>query len=96
MGFNTTIIVMNDALHHIEDDKDFGRKLAAAIKSIGYKLTPQDVPSGGHCNAATIIETHHADFKVMVEVGHNYAEVVTEEELKHRYGPKKRKKNVQR
>lgn len=77
MGWNTTVVVMNDALNSIEKDPDFGRKLAlACLRAIDGK--PHDVSAGGHVNAATVIETHHADTLVTVEVGHNFGRVVPE------------------
>src|SRR5439155_25660805 len=69
MGFNTTVVVLNDALHHIRDDKDFGMKLYNAVTMIGRGW--QDVSAGSHCNAARVIETHHADCMHAVLVGGN-------------------------
>ena len=70
MGFNSTVIVLNDALHQIAEDKEFGKKVADAISglSVGRKV---DISSGGHCNAATVIETHHADGIKLIAVGGN-------------------------
>jgi hypothetical protein len=77
MGFNTTVVVLNDALHEISEDPKFGRKLAEAIMLLGgpHKLH-NDVSAGGHCNAATVVETHHADELVAVAVGGNTASVL--------------------
>lgn len=82
MGYNTTVVILNDALHFIEDDPDFGKRLADAVKRV-TKGKPVYVSahakSGGiHCNAATVIETHHADYDVTVRVGGNRGEVVHE------------------
>lgn len=79
MGYNTTVVVMNDALHAIAEDQEFGKRLAHAImEAFGGKRV--DVPAYGksviHCNAATVIETHHADHMVTVRVGMNSGEVV--------------------
>jgi len=71
MGYNTTVIVMNDALGQIENDPEFGKKLAAAIRANGLRNKPVDVDAGYHGNAATVIETHHADFTAVVGVGGN-------------------------
>lgn len=43
MGFNSTVVVMNDA-----------------------RLKTTDVSAGGFVNAATVIETHHADFTCLI------------------------------
>ena len=75
MGYNTTVVVLNDALDQIRDDPEFGQKLYDAILRV-QRGKPVDVSAGYHCNAATVIETHHADYKVLVEVGGNYGRVV--------------------
>jgi hypothetical protein len=67
---------MNDALHEIARDKEFGEKLAAAISgTISGRLKTTDVSAGGFVNAATVIETHHADFTYLVAVGGNFGTV---------------------
>ena len=84
MGFNTTVVVMNDALAQIEHDPEFGKNLARAIYEV-QRGKPVDVPACGersvHCNAATVIESHHADYMVLVEVGRNSGRVVPFEEI---------------
>lgn len=81
MGFNSTVVVMNDALHEIAEDENFGAKLAAAVQklSLGSRHIGEhgvDISSGGHCNAATAIESHHADNIAVVAVGGNCATVI--------------------
>jgi hypothetical protein len=73
MGYNTTVVVMNDALQEIASDPEFGKKLAAAIckMSITEKGKIVDVRAGYHMNAAHVVETHHADQTVVVTVGGN-------------------------
>jgi hypothetical protein len=79
MGFNTTVVVMNDALDMIRNDPQFGARLADAVLRV-TRGKPVDVAAHGersvHCNAATVIETHHADYMVLVRVGGNFGEVV--------------------
>lgn len=79
MGYNTTVVVMNDALGMIEGDPNFGKNLARAIAEVG-RGKPVDVPAsngrGVHCNAATVIESHHADYDVYVRVGQNFGEAM--------------------
>lgn len=75
MGYNTTVVVLNDALDQIRDDPDFGRKLYEAILKV-QRGKPVDVSAGYHVNAATVIETHHADQTAFVAVGGNYGVVL--------------------
>lgn len=78
MGYNTTVLVMNDALTQIEEDPEFGKNLAKAIYSIYDDRASRDIPAGNHCNAATVIESHHADGTAIVAVGQNYGTKIDE------------------
>jgi hypothetical protein len=71
MGFNTSAVILNDALSNIEHDKDIGKKIADGVSKLIYGK-PVDVSAGNHCNAIYLIESHHADFAVPVIVGGNY------------------------
>ena len=74
MGFNTTVVVYNDSLHAIEKDPKFGKKLVDAIMSLHNRdssTTDRSPSAGYHCNAAFVVETHHADQMVAVLVGGN-------------------------
>ncbi len=73
MGYNTTVVILNDALDQLEKDPDFGKKLAAAIRHLavvphGQTIT---VPVGNHGNPVEVIETHHADLTSVIAVGGN-------------------------
>ena len=88
MGFNSTVIVLNDALDQIEKDPYFGKNLAKAILRVGCYGNKVDIQSGNHCKAATVIETHHADYYEYIKVGGNYGEVVKDpimvlDDIKH-------------
>ena len=88
MGHNATVVVMVDALDMISKDPEFGKKLAEKIIHVAayqhmdnFRYSQGDisanVPNGGvHCNAATVVEVHHADQDVYVRVGQNWAEVM--------------------
>jgi hypothetical protein len=77
MGFNTTVIVLNDALHAIAEDPQFGKKLAAAVMSLGSGRKYDAVISAmNHVNAATAIESHHADAFSVVAIGGNMGAVL--------------------
>jgi hypothetical protein len=71
MGYNTTVIVLNDALHEIEKDKEFGAKLALAIMKSrpGHR---EDISSNYFVNAASVIATQHADITSVVAIGGNH------------------------
>jgi hypothetical protein len=80
MGFNTTVVVMNDALGDIENDPEFGKRLASAIHSVGsQKVDVSAHHSNGRSisgNAATVIETHHCGDTALVAVGGNHGTVI--------------------
>jgi hypothetical protein len=83
MGYNTAVLVMNDALNAIKDDPEFGKNLYKA--SLEFNLGKQvDVPAysydsngvrqrGVHCNAATVVSSEHADVPQVIVVKHNSA-----------------------
>ena len=76
MGFNTTLVIMNDALHVIAEDTEFGAKVAQAASQYGcYGKKPVDISSSGHCNAATVVDCHHADHTSIILVGGNMGTV---------------------
>lgn len=85
MGFNTTVLILNDNLNEIENDPDFGKNLARAITQLSCR-GPIDVPArSGHSScakAALVIETHHADYDVYVKIGGNYGEVISPDLIK--------------
>lgn len=72
MGFNTTVVVMNDALHHIENDAEFSKKLVRAIQGFTIPERDKDVSAGGFINAATVVGQHHADSIHLFAIGGNY------------------------
>lgn len=74
MGYNTTLVILNDALHEIENDKEFGMKVAQAARRVSGYGHSLDIDSGNHCNAATVVETHHADQIKLIAVGGNCGE----------------------
>lgn len=79
MGFNSVLIVMNDSLHVIEKDPEFGRKVSEAIgkyygsdRNLGER-GHIDISCSGHVNAASVIGCQHADVTQILAVGQNYA-----------------------
>jgi hypothetical protein len=77
MGWNSAVIIMNDALGAIQQDPAFGKNLADAVSyaiSKEYVDIPAFYPGGGvHCNAATVVSTQHADSPQVMVVKHNTA-----------------------
>jgi len=69
MGYVATVVVNVDALHMIKEDKDFGKKVHDAVLSVGNSRNNDNIPSGGHTSAATVIEKHHSSHAVPVLVG---------------------------
>lgn len=70
MGFQSTVLIRNDCLDAIKDDKDFGEKIHDAITQ-GWGHLPVSI-SSGHCgNVAELIESHHADGQVVLIAGGN-------------------------
>jgi hypothetical protein len=80
MGFNSTLVVLNDGLNEIRDDKEFGRKVHDAIlQHDRYKRSGQinDISSGCHANVASVVDVHHADETAVIAVGGNCGTVLT-------------------
>lgn len=73
MGLNTTVVILNDALHAIGEDREFGKNLSEVIMgfSIGRPHHINYVPALNHANAAHVIETHHADSLHLIGIGGN-------------------------
>ena len=80
MGFNTTVVIFNDALGFIEEDEAFGNRLARGVRAVCGARGPQRIGAGrgpyGSADAALVVETHHADEIVSVAVGGNSGEVI--------------------
>ena len=76
MGWNTTVVVHNDALSAIAKDQEFGKNLSDAIVAMPYDGKTIGVPARDdnciHCTAAEVIESHHADQIIALAVGGNY------------------------
>jgi hypothetical protein len=78
MGWNTTVVVLNDALNDIENDPEFGKKLVRAIHDVAVNRDRIDVSAGSHVNAAHVVESHYADQTSVVAVGGNLGRVVAQ------------------
>ena len=76
MGYNTVVVVLNDALQQIATDQDFGKKLVDAISATLTRGGNIDVSAGNHINAATVVTSHHADFTSVITVGGNCGSIL--------------------
>ena len=74
MGYHTTVVINNDALNGIQDDPTFLKDLVRAVGGVGEGPQAKDpetqrrVGALGHSVAATVVETHHADYTTVVAV----------------------------
>ena len=91
MGFNTTVVIYNDALEYIEKDPGFGRRLThAALAAFSPPNCPVNLDTINRddegqpticASAGQVIETHHADYATYVKVGGNTGHVVEDPAL---------------
>lgn len=82
MGWNTTVVVLNDYLDMIAGDQDFGDNLACAIRRLNDPGIEKPVPVRAGCTprAAVVVETHDGYAERGVLVGNNTG-VLAEMEL---------------
>lgn len=77
MGYQSTIIIRNDALGDIESNpKQFVENLLAAIFTVADGAVNLDVPCGNHANVARVIEVHHSDATTVVSSGGSTGELL--------------------
>lgn len=65
MGLNTAMIVRNDFLNEIEEDAQFGKKVAEAIRYADSPHAPY------HGQSFDVLPCSHADYLQIVVVGGN-------------------------
>jgi hypothetical protein len=66
MGFNTACIVLNDFLHEIEKDPQFGRKVADAVRANGNERHMRHYTPG-----FSVLQSQHADYVQVVAISGN-------------------------
>lgn len=77
MGFNTSVVILNDALHVIkEHGQEFSEQLVNTILRQNINKVPTDVPCHNHCNVAQVILSQHADNTQLLAVGGNCGSVI--------------------
>lgn len=79
MGLNTTVVILNDYLHDIENDPEFGKKLSRAIKNSGFNDSTRGFQ---------VVTCHHNSATSVIAVNGNRGRVIgwsmdraTDEEL---------------
>jgi len=80
MGWITTIVIRNDCLHNIENDKDFGKTLDKRIREQLRANTTVSVPSGGS-HAADVVAQRHNNQTTFICVTGNTAFVVDPDDV---------------
>lgn len=66
MGFNTAVIILNDHLHSIESDPNFGKKLSDGILETYNRPREKHYHSEFDC-----LPSQHADWDQLVVIGQN-------------------------
>lgn len=73
MGYNSTILIVNDRLDEIERDPDFGKKISDAIRHFS-RSDPNRMP---YVTGQTqVIDVAHADNLQIIAVGGNTGRVI--------------------
>lgn len=90
MGFNTVVVVLNDAVGYIAEDPGWGERLTKAICAFStrkWRKESQTVaaytPSGRgvFCNTAQVISQAHADgYQIVVAHGNTGWEITSDPE----------------
>lgn len=78
MGFNTTVLFLNDALHNLTADKEFPKKLYHAILDTGAHNPDRaiDVSILNHVNAVRVLGCSHADNMQIFGIGGNTGQLL--------------------
>lgn len=78
MGFQTTIMILNDALGEIDNDpKGWWEKTSEMIKAHRGNSDPQSYGFGSFSNGFTLVDVHHADVTSVIAVGGNYSTILS-------------------
>jgi D-alanyl-D-alanine carboxypeptidase len=81
VGYNTVAVLFNDHMHRIQDDPDFGRHVAQAVRAWTW---PDRARSATHFGSGQVISQAHADYSQVVVVGRNAGKPIVEcEDLDH-------------
>jgi hypothetical protein len=79
MGWNTGVIILNDAFHEIKKYPDaFIQNLDEAMGKSLHCRESVDVSVGGHVNAASVFHQAHADNVGVYAIGGNHTSKLLE------------------
>ena len=74
MGYNTTMMIMNDGIGAIDRDlPNWWERVKNAIFTQNYD---EQQPASNHCNVSQVICCQHADLTQIVTVGGNYGDLL--------------------
>lgn len=65
MGWQSTVVFMNDFIHRMKEDKEAGLKIYNAIGELNNRRSPY----GGRFQYGRAVEQHHADGHILLSVG---------------------------
>lgn len=72
MGYNTTILLMNDGLDQLESDPDAGKKIQHAVLRQFHEWSNiNSFGIGNHVNMGQVISCQHADTQQVCMVSRN-------------------------
>jgi len=85
MGYNTTILLLNDGLGQIEQDKEIGQNISDAVAAhFSNRFSTSTLAarghiivfSGNHGNPIAIVEQQHSSDTSIIAVGQNTAQTI--------------------
>lgn len=76
MGFQTTMVIQNDALHTIDEDPVGWWAVARQNIMSHFGAIPARFGFKSHANGFTVASMHHADVTTVLVVGQNDAQVL--------------------
>lgn len=86
MGYNTGVLLLNDAIHQLDDPvilTDWWNKVKRIIGGI-HGMLPTDASIGNYVNGSTVFHCHHADMIGVYAIGHNDASMWFVEDVGHK------------
>lgn len=76
MGFQTTLVIKNDAINDIDSDpKGWWQETMSQIQGF-FGKNPKSYGFGSHSNGFEVASVHHADVTSVIAVGQNHSTVL--------------------